>query len=97
MEAGGEAPCRGDADRGEVCIGQVRVCLQGTFVPSDFVIEVLLEVGQVVRDHAPLGVVTLRRELPAGAQRMTASALVSRRASPTAAIMASQCVIGPEP
>ena len=65
VQARSEPRCRGNSDGCEVTILEVCELCQGLLVPASLALKILLLVGQVVRQHAPLGMVFFDRLIPA--------------------------------
>ena len=65
VQARSEPCCRGNPDGCEVTILEVSELCQGLLVPVSLALKILLLVGQVVRQHAPLGMVFFDRLIPA--------------------------------
>ena len=57
VQARSETRCRGNSDGCEVTVLEVCELRQGLLVPMSLTLKILLLVGQVVRQHAPLGMV----------------------------------------
>ena len=64
---------RRDSDGSEVHVLNEGVCRYGELVPCDLLREIVLQVGEVVSDHAALRVVALVGPVPAGCQLVKAS------------------------
>lgn len=65
VQARSEPRCRGNSDGCEVTVLEVCELCQGLLVPMSLALKILLLVGQVVRQHAPLGMVFFDRLIPA--------------------------------
>ena len=65
VQARSEPRCRGNSDGCEVTVLEVCELRQGLLVPMSLTLKILLLVGQVVRQHAPLGMVFFDHLIPA--------------------------------
>ena len=65
VQARSEPRCRGNSDGCEVTVLEVCELCQGLLVPASLALKILLLVGQVVRQHAPVGMVFFDRLIPA--------------------------------
>ncbi|PWJ46912.1 hypothetical protein SAMN06264364_14416 [Quadrisphaera granulorum] len=82
VEAGGQSRRIGDPDRGQILSTDSSVGIERTLVPCHLVLESLFEVGEVVRQHAALGMVRIAGPLPASEQvGPSTSAIASERAA----------------